>query len=311
MIRTVLKDIAVESLGWCQCHEHVFIEDGLSRMINESLYMNDYDKSLKEVFSYKAAGGHSFIDAQPYSCGRMAEYLIDLSNMTGVYIIGTTGFHKTQFLENPERFTNMSADDISKIYISEVEEGMISSKGDRLSGRAGIIKCAIIKEGIDDSKIYSKLFEAVAITAVETGAPIMVHTDKDADILAVIDYFKRKGIDSKKIMICHLDRARHDYAYHLEVAKTGVYLEYDTICREKYHSNEKELELISFMLSNGFEKKLMLSLDTTRQRLKSYEGKIGLDYILINFSKLLLLYMNSKTLNQLMIKNPSVYLNFC
>ena len=52
VIRTVSGDIMPEQLGWCQCHEHIFIADGPSRKTNEALYMDDYDKSLAEVLMF-------------------------------------------------------------------------------------------------------------------------------------------------------------------------------------------------------------------------------------------------------------------
>lgn len=43
IIRTVKGDIEPADLGWCQCHEHLFVVDGPSRA--ESLYMDDMDIS--------------------------------------------------------------------------------------------------------------------------------------------------------------------------------------------------------------------------------------------------------------------------
>ncbi|MEN6634809.1 MAG: phosphotriesterase, partial [Clostridiaceae bacterium] len=60
MIRTVTGDIDPKQLGWCQCHEHIFVADGPSRKISAALYMDDFDKSLSETRLYKAAGGASF-----------------------------------------------------------------------------------------------------------------------------------------------------------------------------------------------------------------------------------------------------------
>lgn len=54
---------------------HIFLADGPSRRVNEALYMDDYNKSLAEVKQYKKAGGHSFVDAQPFGCGRIVEKL--------------------------------------------------------------------------------------------------------------------------------------------------------------------------------------------------------------------------------------------
>ena len=71
------------------------------------------------------------------------------------------------------------------------------------------------------------------------------------------------------------------------VAKTlcaeGAYLEYDTIGRFKYHSDEEEIRRIEEILDAGWVKRLLLSLDTTNRRMLSYGGDIGLNYLLQTF----------------------------
>lgn len=45
-IRTVTRDFSTETLGHCQCHEHLFIAKGKSYEVNPALWMNDKDASL-------------------------------------------------------------------------------------------------------------------------------------------------------------------------------------------------------------------------------------------------------------------------
>ena len=61
----------------------------------------------------------------------------------------------------------------------------------------------------------------------------------------------------------------------------GCYLCYDSIHRYKYVSEKEELDLIQKILMNGYDSQVVISLDTTNQRLRAYEAKdMGLDYIL-------------------------------
>ena len=87
-------------------------------------------------------------------------------------------------------------------------------------------------------------------------------------------------------------------------------MEYDTIHREKYHSDEQELKMIEAMVLMGFSSKLLLGLDTTNQRLKSYGAPFGLDDILIRFRFLLEERIGSDLVNCIMIGNPSKALSF-
>ena len=67
------------------------------------------------------------------------------------------------------------------------------------------------------------------------------------------------------------------------IAATGVYLDYDTIGRFKYHSDEEEVALLRHMCERGYTQRLLLSLDTTAQRMAAYGGEISLCYLLERF----------------------------
>ena len=87
--------------------------------------------------------------------------------------------------------------------------------------------------------------------------------------------------------VCHVDRQATDYSVHEAVARTGAYLEYDTVARYKYHDDESEVALIRHMLSLGCGSRLLISLDTTAARLRRYGGAPGMDYILRSFLPML------------------------
>ena len=303
VIRTVTGDIGPAQLGWCQCHEHIFLADGPSRRINEALYMDNDEKSLAEVLLYKEAGGQSFVDAQPYGCGRMAGNLVKVSEQAGVNIIACTGFHKTEFFEDIDWLENQSEDALTRIYIREVQVCM--DEGSDIIAKAGLIKCAAGKDTYKVNRTYAKLFSAAANAAQATGAPVIVHFDPEADAVSVIKFFTQNNVNPDRLIFCHLDRARYDIAYHKELAGAGVYLEYDTIHREKYHSDEDEALLIEAMVNDGYASKLLLGLDTTNQRLKSYGGAFGLDDILTRFRYMLEERIGQQTVNEMMIGNPA------
>jgi phosphotriesterase-related protein len=72
-----------------------------------------------------------------------------------------------------------------------------------------------------------------------------------------------------------------------EVAAAGAWLELDTIGRFKYHSDEAEMDMIRYLHDHGLGGRILLGLDTTRRRMRSYGGDIGLDYIHASFFPLL------------------------
>ncbi len=308
LIRTVLGDVKAETLGFCQCHEHIFIEKCKSWEVSTVLCMEDYEKSLAELKMYKAAGGGAIVDAQPSYSGRMAEYLVKASEESGVQIVASTGFHKTIFYDNDSYIFAKTEEETADFYIKELTVGMLSSVKNglkQLPVKAGIIKTAVDSVGIHKDPVYKKLFEAAAKAAKATGCPVLCHTEQGSSGLEIIDFFTERGVSADKIILCHLDRTVYDTEHHIECLKKGAYLEYDTVNRLKYHDDEKEAEIILKMCAEGFEKQLLLGLDTTNARLKNYGADMGLDYILNTFSP----FLKEKGITQeqidcMLIKNP-------
>jgi phosphotriesterase-related protein len=249
--------------------------------------MDDPKKSNAELAAYREAGGTTIVDAQPVRCGRMEEALVNASSKTGVHIIAVTGFHRALFYEEGGFPASWTEQQLSDLFESEITKGMTLKDGRRIAARAGMVKAAIETGGVYADSTSERLFGAVAQAASKTGAPVLIHTEPKADILEMIEFFGSAGIAARRLIICHMDRTRYDMGYHREVLSTGANLCYDSVNRLKYLSHEKEIALIKAMIESGFEEQLLLSLDTTNQRLRAYGADMGLDYILKDFSTLL------------------------
>jgi predicted metal-dependent phosphotriesterase family hydrolase len=290
MIQTVKGLIPASELGYCQSHEHLFIAGGRSAELVPSLRLDDPEKTSQELASYRRLGGMSIVDAQPVGCGRMAGQLYDASIRTGVNIISSTGFHKLVFYPEDHWIRTMDETALLELFTGEMESGMFigcdaSLPSRRIPSKAGLIKTASDTWG--PSGEYTRYFEAAAEASRLTGRPIMSHTEMGKGALEQIDLFTGRGVPVDSIIICHLDRVLTDMDYLLSVARTGVYMEFDTIGRFKYHSDEDEARFILKLIEEGCEDRILIGLDTTRERMKSYGGSLGLDYILTSFIPLL------------------------
>ncbi|MEG0108071.1 MAG: phosphotriesterase [Lachnospiraceae bacterium] len=286
-IMTVLGTLASSKLGFCQCHEHLMLSKGVSFDLNEALLLDSIAKSSSELKRYKAAGGSSVIDAQPCGCNRMPNELVCISKASGVHIIASTGFHKLCFYPKNHWIWHCTLDKLSSLYIQELTTGMYldgetSFPSISSNYKAGIIKTAIDVEGL--SPRYTVLFAAAAAAALETNCSLMIHVEQHADPLPLFHFLTAKGIAPDHLIFCHMDRACTDLKVHLQLLQEGVFLEFDTIGRFKYHSDEQEIELFNQLIHFGYIKQLLFSLDSTRTRLKAYSpDAIGLDYILTTF----------------------------
>ncbi len=286
-IRTVMRDVDPDSLGFTQCHEHLMLTKGQSYLCNKALCIDDLSKSRCELERYVQNGGRSVVDAQPVGCNRDSESLAALMDTTGVNIIASTGFHKMAFYPEDHWIKSMSEDRLAELFTDELMRGMFTGTDTEFcpvqhSAMAGIIKTAL--DSCDLEQPYERLFRAAARAQKATGAPMMVHIENGSDPELLLHFITDLGVSTEKLYFCHMDRACEQMDAFLNVLKAGVTLEFDTIGRFKYHSDVFECDLIKRILDHGYEDLLLLSLDTTRDRLKAYnENAIGLDYILTHF----------------------------
>lgn len=308
-IQTVISSIPSSELGYCQSHEHLFIANGESARLVPSLRLDDLDKTSMELSIYKSLGGTSIVDAQPVGCGRMADYLYQASVRTGINIIASTGFHKLIFYPHDHWLHTIGDSDLVDLLISEINSGMYSQcdtslPAQRIASKAGIIKTA--SDILGPLGKYQRLFAAAAEASTHTGVSILSHTEMGKGALEQIRIFTDHHVSVDSIILCHLDRVLNDIEYILAVAETGIYMEFDTIGRFKYHSDEDEAKFIVKLIENGYEDRILIGLDTTRERMKSYGGSIGLDYILTSFIPLLKDYgITDEIIKKITISNPA------
>ena len=282
-------DIKPERLGFTHCHEHLFVFRIEGVTLPERLVIDSYENTKAEVARFAEMGGGALVDAQPFGSGRNSELLQRLSEETGVAIIASTGLHKESFY--PVRFWSFDASvrDITDLFVSEIEEGMfLYDRFDpfrkRGKAKAGIIKIATADQGL--TPYYRKVFDAAAEAHRKTAAPILTHTELSGFGGQQAHYLTERGVDPARIIISHMDRKIH-IENNRECAKLGVYLEYDTIARTKYHSDADEAELIRRMILDGFSRQVVLGMDLTRDRCVSYGGGPGLGYIMSDFIPML------------------------
>ena len=311
-IHTVTGEILPEELGFCHSHEHLLLSRGESFRKSPVLLLDDFDRSLAEVNAYAAAGGRAVVEAQPVGCNRVADDLERLSLKSGVRIIASTGFHKMLFYPENHWIFRYSETQMEDVFLRGLTKGMFvncdeSEPEEQITAKAGQVKCALDTVGLDVQ--YRKLFCAAVRACKATGAPMMVHIERGSDPLELADFLAEKGLPGKNgsVIFCHMDRACDDIEIHKRIAKSGVFLEYDTIGRFKYHSDEEEIAIIKELMGAGYEDRLLLSLDSTRARLKSYtpEG-IGLTYIIDRFIPMMKKAgITQKQIKKMMIYNPA------
>lgn len=291
-VQSVLGPVDPGALGHCQIHEHIFLRPTPMTERNAALRFDDFDRSLAELRRYREAGGTSLVDAQPAAAGRDGGALERLSRESGVAVIASTGYHLLDFYPEDCWVHRLEEDALCALYQSELETGLLPWEADpshrpetALAVRAGLVKAAIPAEGPVGR--YKTLLRAAARAAANAGAPLMLHTERGLRAQEALEVCFSAGVRPEKLVVCHADRQAGDPAVHDAIASAGVYLDYDTVARPKYHSDEEEIALLCRALERGYAGRILLALDTTAQRLRAYGGEIGLDHLLRRFLPLL------------------------
>ena len=118
------------------------------------------------------------------------------------------------------------------------------------------------------------------------------------------------GADLAKVSISHLDLV-DDVEYHVEVARTGAFVQYDTIGKEQYQSDAVRLRLTLELIDRGWANHLMLACDISRSAYLRREGGIGYAYLLTQFvPKLRQAGVEETTLHTILVENPRRFLAY-
>ncbi|HZA00113.1 MAG TPA: hypothetical protein VE575_15235 [Acidimicrobiales bacterium] len=286
MIRTVLGDVPPSELGFCHAHEHVLIRGGLGVMKNPDLGIGDVDAAVEELTAFRRAGGGAMVDAMPLDCGRDAAGLVEVSRLTGIHIVAATGFHTPHYYDDIHWTYSYPIDDIVELLVAEVEEGLDEHgyngpRVRRLAARAGVVKVASELDRI--AAVSRKLMEAAAECHRRTGVPVLTHTERGTMALEQVEALTALGVPADAIMVSHVDR-NLDHGLHAELARTGAYLVYDGVSRDKYHTVDEVIDLIEIACAGGGRDRVLLGLDLAlRSYRRSYGGSPGMTFVLDRF----------------------------
>ncbi|WP_037914880.1 phosphotriesterase family protein [Actinacidiphila yeochonensis] len=274
-VRTVLGDIAPESLGTCDAHDHLFLRIPALR----GQELDDPAAAAAELASYRELGGRGLAQWTPFGLGRRAGELPELSRAAGVHLIAATGLHQAAHYP-PELLERLRAGGLAELFTSELTEGMFaddSPDGPRTAVRAGMIKVAGVFHGLDAHA--REVMAAAAAAHHATGAPIGVHHEMGtavADVLGLLH--DDLGVPTGSIVLGHLNRFP-DPGLHLELAASGAFLAFDGPSLANHPTDWRLLECLTALASAGHLGQLLLGGDTTTARARaSTGGGPGLPY---------------------------------
>ena len=311
-VRTVLGDIEPSQMGLTYSHEHIIIEESFPTLSNPLFILNDVDKVSDELIEFHQAGGRTMVDTMPANCGRSVEKLAEVSRRSKVNIIAPTGMHlEMYYLPNHWRYSYTS-DQLTRLFTDDITLGIDRHDYggpivERTPYKAGMIKLATADDRITAHQ--HKIFEAVVNAHLETGVPILTHTNGGQLAMEQVELFHKLGADLSHVVISHVDKHK-DIGFHHDLMQTGVYVEYDNHFRWKTIDDNWTLTLLQTLLPL-YADRIVLGMDMAKNSYwKSYGGTPGLTYLLTQFRQELTNRGMFNYLEKLFFTNPQKLYTF-
>lgn len=299
MIRTVLRDMPKEQLGITMAHEHFIVDLARVRKDNISK-IETIEEVIPEIKLMQDLNVKSAFEVSTIDLGRDVKKLKQISEITGLNIVCSTGFYLHQF--HPEWLNEATVEQIADIYIKELTEGI-----DGTDIKAGLIgEIASSPEGFIGNE--KKILEAAAVASVKTGAAVSTHTGKNT-AFETIDTLLKFGVNPKKVIIGHQDLI-DDTNYHIELLKRGINIGFDTCGKSAYMPDETRAKNIIKLIDAGYGDHIILSNDISRRTYFTSYGQQGYLAVMKIIVPLLKEYgATQQQINKLLIDNPAEIVN--
>jgi phosphotriesterase-related protein len=312
-VQTVLGTIAPETMGITLPHEHLLIDFsvmfaepaaasdkgraaepvGLANLgwvrqnFNanlDNLRLTDEQAAIDEIGLFQRAGGATVVDPTPVSLARDPLALARIARATGLHLVMGAGYYVAA--SHPPDMDRRTVDDLAREMIADVTAG-----AGETGVRAGLL--GEIGTTYPVTANEQKVLRAAIIAQRETGAPLMVHPGRHPSMpLELAEFVRREGGDVARTIMCHIDRTIADVPAVIELARTGIWLEYDLFGMENsyypYHpsfdmpNDGGRMAHILALMEAGYGDRLLLSHDIAYKTSLVKWGGYGYHHLLVN-----------------------------
>ncbi|MGC0252479.1 phosphotriesterase family protein [Pseudactinotalea sp. Z1748] len=270
--------VSVAELGPTLMHEHIYVN--LMREFRGTGLLNDEQEAEAELIAFAKLGGGTILDLTPVelsvgaapdpgdwrsldrsipdltplsrSAGNV-KALRDLSTRTGVRIILGTGHYRDPYLAGTAVETADPAQ-VADHMVRDIEEGFSGTEV-----RAGIIG-EVGAERWFISALEERSLRAAAMAHRRTSLPISTHAARWPNGLLQLELLGELGVPPEAVIIGHCDSVNIP-EYHLELARRGAYVQFDTFRMSAGPHFERRVGFIQNLIRQGFGEQILLSHD--------------------------------------------------
>ena len=258
-VETVRGPVDVDDLGSTLMHEHVFVLDpeaiaNYGRAWGECLWDEELRvaDAIAKLGAVREAGIRTLVDPTVVGLGRFIPRLQRINAEVDLNIVVATGLYA--FLELPQFFRYRSVDQLAELFVRDIREGI-----DDTGVRAAFLKCAVEEYGLIGD--VPTIVAAIAAASLETGAPIMVHTNSAARSgLVAVEAFAKEGVDLSRVVISHVGDS-NDLGYIRDIASSGAFLGCDRFGIEHFNPLDRRIETLVALVAEGYAERIHLSHD--------------------------------------------------
>lgn len=249
---TTRGPLAQNQLGPILPHEHIFVD--LGPIEAESYRRADADEVVRlmhpELERIRAQGVTALVECTPVGVGRRADIVRAVSEAAAFPVVVPTGIYREPWI--PRWAHDASEEELTTWMLGELT-GEIEHSG----VQAAWIKLSAGDDGM--TACEAKILRAAAKAGSATNAVIGSHTIRARVVHDQVDQLEAVGYRTDRFIWIHT-QAEPDFTLHLELARRGCWLEYDSIGSDA-PGDERLITWILALLEAGFGKQLLLSHD--------------------------------------------------
>lgn len=313
-IMTVTGPIPAHKMGISLPHEHITTDFTGAEIVEQPQY--EQAGAVSGILPYlkrlRALGCTTLFECTPAYIGRDVRLLKALSQQSGLQIITNTGYYAAaNFKYLPNHFYEETAEQLAARWIKEWQDGI---DGTRI--RPGFIKIGVNKAPL--TKDEHKLVEAAAITHLETGLTIAIHTGDGAAAKQELDWLLAMGVAPDAMIWVHAQHDKQEDHFLTDLAQMGVWISLDNV-NAKPRQLKRYLYQLQSMREQDLLHRVLISHDdgwavnakeeggVRSVELSLFDNGNKIPYHTI-FSKLLpdlgSWGFNKRDIKQIMVKNP-------
>ena len=293
------EPVSLENLGWVRQNFNANLDN--LRLLDERV-------AEDEILLFKRAGGRTVVDPTPRTIGRDPLALARIARATGLNVVMGTGYYVDA--SHPADMDRRTVDDLAREMIADVTAGVADT-----GIRAGLI--GEIGTTYPWTENERKVLRAAIATQRETGAPLMIHPGRHRDMpMQLAEFVRKEGGELSRTIMCHICRTISDVRAVIDLAQTGIWLEYDLFGMENsfYPYNPSfdmpndggRMAHVLALIAAGHRDQILMSHDIAYKTSLVKYGGYGYHHLLVNVvPRLRAKGVDDAGLRRLVVDNPA------